>query len=218
MGQNDSPRLLGLPLGSASTQGAAWGSVLNILLPQTQRHTALLRGMCHPSNLPEHQNLHPSFHSPSSCSLSPPIPAAPGSPQPLAGAAPGSTGCWWGVRGQSGSSQLGRVPFLPQTSSGAGCSPYTPGCDTSPYLPLPRALICPQGEPALVLAPGEAQGSLRWETPCEGWTCQPLMSCMVCFQPQARQTATITLNPPRHANTAQSELCLVYLEHIYRQK
>lgn len=122
----------------------------------------------------------------------PPAPAAPGSP-PASGRhnTPGSTR--WGVQGLSGSSQLGRVPFLPQTSSGTGCSPHIQQRGTSPYPPLPRAPICPQDGPghlgtgdhpscwglSLVSALGGAQGSLRWETPCEGRICQLLVSCMI---------------------------------------
>lgn len=112
--------------------------------PQTQRHMVLLRGMCHPSKLSEHQNLHPSSHSLFWQPL-PPTPAAPRfPPAPRRHSTPGSTGCWSGVWGLSGT---GRVPFLPQTSSGARWSPHTPGCDTSPYPLLPRAFICPQDEP-----------------------------------------------------------------------
>lgn len=135
-GRTRAPRLLGLPLGSASTQGAAWGSALSILLPQTRRHAVLLRGMCHPSNLSEHQNLCPSSRSPSSCSLSPLPQQHPGPPQPLAGTAPqGAQGAGGVCRGCQAAASWAGSPSCPRPPQGQDVHPTS-----SNVAPLPIPL------------------------------------------------------------------------------
>lgn len=106
--------------------------------------------------------------------------------------------------GLSGSSLLGRDPFLPWVGSGAGCLPPAQGCDPSPQPTLPRVSLGAWRRTASpTSAPGGVLRSLRWgiPPPQRGDVSAPYVR--VCFQPQARQTATITPNPPacKHGTT-----------------
>lgn len=147
-GEEQEPQAPGSPSGVSLNPRSSSGSCSQHPPPPNPK--ALLRGMCHSSNLSEHRSLHPSSHSPSSRSLSPPLQQHLGPPSPSQAQHPREhrmlVGCAGAVRQQP----AGQGPLPAQTSSGAGCLPHTPGCDTSPYPPLPRALICPQDEPGLL--------------------------------------------------------------------
>lgn len=218
LGQDESPQALGPPSGVSLNPRSSLGSCSQHPPPPKPKGTQFFCGGCHPSNLSEHQSLHPT-PTPPLLAACPPTQQQPGPPSPSQAQHPREhrVRCAGAVR------PAGQGPLDTPDLLRGRISPHTPGCDTSAYPPSPEPSSAPrmsQGTLGLgtipVLAPGGAQGSLKWGTPCEGWTCQLLMSCV--FSTTSSANSHDHPESPRHANTARSELCLAYLGHIYRQR
>lgn len=142
LGQDESPQALGSPSGVSLNPRSSLGSCSQHPPPPKPKGTRFFCGGCHPSNLSEHQSLHPT-PTPPLLAACPPHPAAPGSPQPLAGAAPqGAQGevCW----GCQAAASWAGSPSYPRPPQGQDIPPTPRGVTPLP-IPPPRSPPLPPG-------------------------------------------------------------------------